>query len=182
MPDPNTHTAAQPTAVAVLSCCTRCSNRSNFTSEQVELRGLEPLTSYMPSGGSTSTGGHPCRSPSSPVPARPPPSACVAVLPCCTAPIRAEGHPLRPNWRPDQRQPCETGYRRMPPGAPRYPVKQPRTLGSSARPSASPPPRLSPGSRGDHGHRQLAAATAAHIPGPHIKLPIGESSASSANS
>ena len=32
MPDPNTHTAAQAAAVAVLSCCTGCSNRSNFTS------------------------------------------------------------------------------------------------------------------------------------------------------
>jgi hypothetical protein len=34
MPDPNTHTAAQAAAVAVLSCCTRCSNRSNFASDQ----------------------------------------------------------------------------------------------------------------------------------------------------
>jgi hypothetical protein len=40
----------------------------------VELSGLEPLTSCMPSGGSTSTRVHPCRSPSSRVPASPPAS------------------------------------------------------------------------------------------------------------
>jgi hypothetical protein len=40
----------------------------------VELSGLEPLTSCMPSGGSTSTRVSPCRSPSSRVPARPPAS------------------------------------------------------------------------------------------------------------
>ena len=37
----------------------------------VELSGLEPLTSCMPSGGRTSTRVYPCRSPSSRVPARP---------------------------------------------------------------------------------------------------------------
>jgi hypothetical protein len=37
----------------------------------VEASGLEPLTSCMPSGGSTSTRVHPCRSPSSRVPASP---------------------------------------------------------------------------------------------------------------
>ena len=167
MPNPNTHTAAQAAAVAVLSCCTRCSTRSNFASDQVELSGLEPLTSCMPSGGSTSTRVHPCRSPSSPVPARPPPSACVAVLPCCTAPIRAEGHPLRPSWRPDQRQPRGTGYMRMPPGAPRHPVKQPRYARPFGTPLSLSPPWLSPGSRGNHRHKQLAAATTTHIPGPH---------------
>ena len=40
----------------------------------VELSGLEPLTSCMPSGGSTSTRVYLCRSPSSRVPARPPAS------------------------------------------------------------------------------------------------------------
>jgi hypothetical protein len=40
----------------------------------VELSGLEPLTSCMPSGGSTSTRVHPRRSPSSRVPASPPAS------------------------------------------------------------------------------------------------------------
>jgi hypothetical protein len=57
----------------------------------VELSGLEPLTSCMPSGGSTSTRVHPRRSPSSPVPARPPLSMYVAVLPCCTAPLSGGG-------------------------------------------------------------------------------------------
>jgi hypothetical protein len=52
----------------------------------VKLRRFELLTSCMPSGGSTSTRVHPCRSPSSRVSARPPPSMCVAVLPCCTRP------------------------------------------------------------------------------------------------
>jgi len=106
----------------------------------VELSGLEPLTSCMPSGGSTSTRVSLCRSPSSPVPARPPPSTCVAVLSCCTAPIRAEEHPRRPNWRPNQRQPCEKGYRRMPPGAPRYPVKQPWMLTLRHAPQPLPTP------------------------------------------
>jgi hypothetical protein len=50
----------------------------------VELSGLEPLTSCMPSGGSTSTRVHPRRSPSSRVPASSPASAPVAVLSCCT--------------------------------------------------------------------------------------------------
>ena len=126
--DPNTRTAAHPAAVAVLYCCTRCSISSNLASDQVELSGLEPLTSCMPSGGSTSTRVHTRRSPSLQVLHGPPESAHVAVLPCCTAPIRAEEHPRRPNWRPNQRQPCEKGYRRMPPGAPRYPVKQPWML------------------------------------------------------
>jgi hypothetical protein len=55
----------------------------------VELSGLEPLTSCMPSGGSTSTRVYPCRSLSSRVPASPPASVSVAVLPCCTAAICA---------------------------------------------------------------------------------------------
>jgi hypothetical protein len=94
MPDPNTHTAAKLAAVAVLSCCTHCSNRSNFTSDQVELSGLEPLTSCMPSHGSTSTRVHTRRLPSSRIPVRPPGSAPVAVLSCCTAAIPA-GSPSR---------------------------------------------------------------------------------------
>jgi hypothetical protein len=48
MPDSNVCTAAHRAAVAVLSCCTHCSIRSNFASDQVELSGLEPLTSCMP--------------------------------------------------------------------------------------------------------------------------------------
>jgi hypothetical protein len=60
----------------------------------VELSGLEPLTSCMPSHGSTSTRVYPCRSPSSRVPASPPASAPVAVLSCCTAarPARQTGY------------------------------------------------------------------------------------------
>jgi hypothetical protein len=50
----------------------------------VELRGLEPLASCMPSTGSTSGRVHLCRSPSLHVSRRPPESAPVAVLPCCT--------------------------------------------------------------------------------------------------
>jgi hypothetical protein len=34
VPNPNTRTAAHPAAVAVLSCCTRCSIRSNLASDQ----------------------------------------------------------------------------------------------------------------------------------------------------
>ena len=68
-----------------------CSICSNFTSDQVELRRFELLTSCMPSGGRTSTRVHLCRSPSSPVPMRPPLSTRVAVLPCCTAPVPRGG-------------------------------------------------------------------------------------------
>jgi hypothetical protein len=50
----------------------------------VELRGFEPLTSCMPSAGSTSTAVRLCRSPSQEVRARPVRSAPVAVLSCCT--------------------------------------------------------------------------------------------------
>ena len=46
--DSNTRTAAQAAAVAVPCCCTACSICSNFASDQVELSGLEPLTSCMP--------------------------------------------------------------------------------------------------------------------------------------
>ncbi len=46
-----------------------------------------PQTSCMPSGGSTSTHVHARRSPSRRVSHGPPPSAPVAVLPCCTAPL-----------------------------------------------------------------------------------------------
>jgi hypothetical protein len=56
----------------------------------VELRGFEPLTSCMPSTGSTSTAVRLCRSPSQEVRARPVKSAPVAVLSCCT------GQPARP--------------------------------------------------------------------------------------
>jgi hypothetical protein len=123
----------------------------------VELSGLEPLTSCMPSVGSTSTRVHPRRSPSSPVPARPPPSACVAVLSCCTAPIRAEstrcgraagltsGNPVRqatgacrpahnpirpssPGWQTLRRPPQPLPY----PARPRQP-RQLWTTGSSAQ-------------------------------------------------
>ena len=56
----------------------------------VELRGFEPLTSCMPSAGSTSTAVRLCRSPSQEVRTRPVKSAPVAVLSCCT------GQPARP--------------------------------------------------------------------------------------
>jgi len=69
MPDPNTRTAAQSAAVAVLSCCTHCPvfRISLLTSGAKR-------TSCMPSGGTTSTHVHPCSSPSSRVPASPPAS------------------------------------------------------------------------------------------------------------
>jgi len=56
----------------------------------VELRGFEPLTSCMPSAGSTSTAVRLCRSPSQSVRVSPARSALVAVLSCCT------GQPARP--------------------------------------------------------------------------------------
>jgi hypothetical protein len=77
----------------------------------VELSGLEPLTSCMPSGGSTSTRVHLCRSLSSCVPARPPLSVCVAVLPCCTAATPPGATSRAPEGSPDQRQPCIPDYR-----------------------------------------------------------------------
>jgi hypothetical protein len=52
----------------------------------VELRGFEPLTSCMPSVGSTSSRVHLCRSPSWSVSHSAPPSKPVAVLSCCTVP------------------------------------------------------------------------------------------------
>ena len=51
----------------------------------VGLRGFEPLTSCMPSAGSTSTAVRLRRSPSQEVHARPVKSAPVAVLSCCTS-------------------------------------------------------------------------------------------------
>ena len=59
-------------------------HRNVKTTERVELRGLEPLTPCLQTTGSTSTRVHPRRSPSSRVPAKPPASTPVAVLPCCT--------------------------------------------------------------------------------------------------
>jgi hypothetical protein len=50
----------------------------------VELRGVEPRTSCMPSAGSTSTDVYSRRSPSSLVSTGPPLSGLVAVLSCCT--------------------------------------------------------------------------------------------------
>jgi hypothetical protein len=90
MPDPNRPAASQGIPVAVLCCCTRdpAVRISLLTSGA---KRAQPLTSCMPSGGSTSTHVHPRRSPSSRVPTRPPLSACVAVLPCCTAPTPAKG-------------------------------------------------------------------------------------------
>src|SRR5580693_6963366 len=108
MPDPNTRTAAHPAAIAVRSCCTACSNCSNYVFSPVELRRFELLTSCLPSGGSTSTRVHPRRSPSSCVPARPPLSVCVAVLPCCTAPVPRRGSVPARYEGLDQRQPCIT--------------------------------------------------------------------------
>jgi len=80
----------------------------------VELRGFEPLTSCMPSTGSTSTAVRLCRSPSQEVLARPVKSAPVAVLSCCT------GHPARsgPERAPDQPEPPKKLYRGASPGKP----------------------------------------------------------------
>ena len=61
-----------PPRVALPAVRNRVSGCSNYMVDQVELSGLEPLTSCMPSGGSTSTRVHPCRSPSSRVPHVPP--------------------------------------------------------------------------------------------------------------
>ena len=81
--------------VAVLCCCTLGPGCSNLASDQVELRGLEPLTPCLQTTGSTSTRVHPRRSPSRSVYPRPSRSIPVAVLPCCT-PRRSgcppEGH------------------------------------------------------------------------------------------
>jgi hypothetical protein len=57
----------------------------------VELSGLEPLTSCMPSQGRTSTRVSLCRSPSRDVPHGLPESARVDVLPCCIATEPANG-------------------------------------------------------------------------------------------
>jgi hypothetical protein len=67
----------------------------------VELRGFEPLTSCMPSTGSTSTAVRLRRSLSQEVHARPVESAPVAVLSCCT------GQPAlsASEWVPDQPEP-----------------------------------------------------------------------------
>jgi Transposase IS116/IS110/IS902 family len=65
-----------------------CSKKSSDLGGAEEIRTPDLL---LP-GGSTSTRVHLCRSPSSRVPARPPPSACVAILPCCTH----SGLPARP--------------------------------------------------------------------------------------
>jgi hypothetical protein len=56
----------------------------------VELRGVEPRTSCMPSAGSTSTSVHHRRSPSLDVHPDPPASPRVAVLSCCTPPPWAD--------------------------------------------------------------------------------------------
>jgi hypothetical protein len=81
------------------------------------------------------------RSPSPCVPARPPPSACVAVLPCCTVAAPPGATSRAPRGGPDQRQPCIPGYRcalrrasgQTGPGSPRHspatsPHPQPRTV------------------------------------------------------
>ena len=87
-----------PPQVALPAVRNRVLGCSNHMVDQVELSGLEPLTSCMPSGGSTSTRIHLCRSPSSRVPASPPASAPVAVLSCCTAAIPAGS----PSGAPDK--------------------------------------------------------------------------------
>jgi hypothetical protein len=83
-----------PPQVALPAVRNRVLGCSNYMVDQVELSGLEPLTSCMPSGGSTSTRVHTRRSPSSRIPVRPRGSAPVAVLTCCTAPPgdHASGH------------------------------------------------------------------------------------------
>ena len=101
----------------------------------VELRGFEPLTSCMPSAGSTSTAVRLCRSPSQEVRARPVKSAPVAVLSCCT------GQPARPGSQgaPDQPEPPRT----LPRCSPRRPASDrarsvPQSTGGS--PPLRPPP------------------------------------------
>jgi len=113
----------------------------------VELSGLEPLTSCMPSGGSTSTHVHPCRSPSSRVPASPPASGWVAVLPCCTAPIRGRRAPPAAEL---EAWPAATLGNRLQAHAARRTALSGQAA-PDARPSATPPP----------GSAQGAAATTA---------------------
>jgi hypothetical protein len=74
-------------------CCVASAQRAfsedhnrPLTCGNVELRGFEPLTSCMPSVGSTSSRVHLCRSPSWSVSHSAPPSGPVAVLSCCTVP------------------------------------------------------------------------------------------------
>jgi hypothetical protein len=132
-----------PPRVALPAVRNHVSGCSNYTVEQVELSGLEPLTSCMPSVGSTSTRVHPCRSPSSRVPASPPASGCVAVLPCCTAAIPAQEDQSWPRCSPDQRQSCTPGYRCV--------VRCPSGQAGPCR-SAQPLPRFR-----QRGHEPVAA-------------------------
>ena len=101
----------------------------------VELSGLEPLTSCMPSGGRTSTRVHTRRLPSSRIPARPPASAPVAVLRCCTAVVPTRGTSCAPNEVLTSVDPV-----RHVTGAPFgvQPVKQAPEPGPRHSPAASP--------------------------------------------
>ena len=73
-----------------------------LTCRNVELRGFEPLTSCMPSAGSTSARVHLPTSPSRDVRTSPPESGPVAVLSCCTAlsPRRCALRPTRDQSNP----------------------------------------------------------------------------------
>ena len=82
----NACAASRAVPVAVLCCCTLRPGCSNLASDQVELRGLEPLTPCLQTTGSTSIHVHPCRPPSWSVYPRPSRSVPVAVLSCCTPP------------------------------------------------------------------------------------------------
>ena len=156
----------------------------------VELSGLEPLTSCMPSGGRTSTRVHPCRSQSSRVPASPPVSRCVAVLPCCTAAIHAGGTSRGPRCSPDQHQPSTPGYRYVvrcasgQPGPAPGPLATPRTRRQLPPPGAPGvvdqlPPLPMRGRRIPPGHKRYKSSFSSQIasvhhsesrPSPTVKL------------
>src|SRR6266851_3238892 len=81
-----------------------------LTWENVELSGLEPLTSCMPSSGNPSTRVYSRRSPSSHVHSGPPASGPVAVLSCCTAAVPANRTSHAPSRRVTS-QNLPRGYR-----------------------------------------------------------------------
>src|ERR1039458_8437069 len=76
-----------PPQVALPAVRNRVSGCSNYMVDQVELSGLEPLTSCMPYSGNTSTEVHLCRSLSRDVRISPPESRPVAVLSCLQSQI-----------------------------------------------------------------------------------------------
>jgi hypothetical protein len=91
----NACAAAQAVPVAVLCCCTAGPCCSNLASDQVELRGLEPLTPCLQIKGGMSTSVHHRWLRSLDVHPDPYGSRSVAVLSCCTH----HPGPGRPRYR-----------------------------------------------------------------------------------